>query len=421
MRIPPASPASVRFEPVGEPRASIVVLGWKSAPCLIDCLRSIKENVVGVAYEVIVALNAPTDQLLHDLAEGVGGAVVVRSEINRGFSGGCNMGVAHSKAEFVVLLNDDTEVLPGWLESLVDTADAYPGAGAVGGMVLNPDGSLQEAGAILWNDGRTAAPGGAVLPSDLSVLDTVRRVDYCGGEALLVRRATWEAVGGLSDDFYPAYYEDVDLCLKIAARGEEVLYQPAAKVCHRRGHSTETRFRGFILERSRRLFVERWSDALLLRMEDSPLDSDVVLAAINLAAQPLPEPMPVAEPSSITEPTPDHDAVPESEWLRRERSLNSEYVATLEQGLQDVETHVGRLTAANAAQETELVLRAARLDEARADIGVVRDELLRCRSHLSLVENRASYRLLDRLVRAAQRFPRLSELAARLLRAVAPR
>ena len=418
-----STPDPICFERADIPRVSIVVLGWKSAPCLIDCLRSIAENVVGVAYEVVVALNAPADSLLRGLTEGVTGAVLVTSHANRGFSGGCNMGVARSRGEYLVLLNDDTEVMPGWLEALVETADAHPNAGAVGGMVLNPDGSLQEAGALVWNDGCAAAVGGAILPSDMSVLDNIRRVDFCGGEALLVRRATWDAVGGLSEDYYPAYYEDVDLCFKIAARGEMVLFQPAAKIYHLRGHSTNRRFQDFLIDRSRRIFVERWREVLSRRTDFKPHDHEATLEAIGLAAQPHDDSHhgpggsdlgQVVESEVHPNATTGHTEAVEIEWLRRERAMRDEYTESLERAVEELGTRIEELTTSVAMKDADIATTRAQIQEILTEVGSSRDELQRTRDHLSLVENRVSYRMVNRTIAALQRYPRVFGLARKL-------
>jgi GT2 family glycosyltransferase len=405
--------STIRFEAPGEPRASIVVLGWKSAPYLLNCLRSVAANVRGVPFEVIVALNAPSADVLHELDRDVEGATLVVSLANRGFSGGCNMGAARARGDYIVLLNDDTLVEPGWLEALVETADAHPSAGAVGGTVLNEDGTLQEAGAVLWRDGRAAAIGDSFLPADMSVVNRVRRVDYCGGEALLVRRSTWEALGGLLHDYYPAYYEDADLCLRIASRGEQVLFQPAAVLRHLRGHSTGHRFKAFVIDRSRRVFVERWADVLATRTELTSLEPGVIEAAIDLAAAP---PRYLWAEDSGTGRRPPTD---DGSWFARERELCEEYVSFLEGSVDCLEEASGALRSASeekdrtlaaaraevAAATGELEQRNAELAAAARDLARQSDELRSTRQHLNLIESRFSYRVADRMARSLARRP----------------
>ena len=204
----------IRFEEVAAPRASLIVLGWRSAPCLLDCLRSIRRQVAGVAYEVVVALNEPTDELVRRIDEDVTGAVVVTSGVNRGFAGGCNMGAERATVSTSCCSMTTPSSRPGgskpWPRRPTPTRGRVPSAAR---------SSIQMAPckkpAPSCGETNAAAVGGTVLPSDRSVLEKLRHVDFCGGEALLVRRATWDAVGGLSEDYYPAYYEDADLCLRI--------------------------------------------------------------------------------------------------------------------------------------------------------------------------------------------------------------
>ena len=123
---------TIGFRPVDTPRASIIVTGWRSAPYLIDCLRSLEARIRSVPYEVIVSLNEPTPSLLGAIGRDVDGVGLLTSSVNRGFGGACNRGCAAARGDLLILLNDDAIVLDGWLESLVAAADQHEEAGAVG-------------------------------------------------------------------------------------------------------------------------------------------------------------------------------------------------------------------------------------------------------------------------------------------------
>src|SRR5262249_40036677 len=144
-----------------------------------------------------------------------------------------------------------------WLETLVETADAHPEAGAVGGKVLFPDGRLQNAGMILWRDGTTSQPWVGEPPAP-SAFDALRAVDYCGTSSLRVPAAAGAAAGGLDERFYPVYYVDVDLAMALRRMGWVVLYQPRSRIRHHQGASGDLRFRWFVTGRNRRMFVEKW-------------------------------------------------------------------------------------------------------------------------------------------------------------------
>jgi len=90
----------------------------------------------------------------------------------------------------------------------------------------------------------------------------VREVDYCSAASLLIRKSTWETVGGISEEYFPAYYEDVDLAFSIAAAGENILYQPRSVVFHDESVSTERDYRLFLLYRNRASFAGKWRERL---------------------------------------------------------------------------------------------------------------------------------------------------------------
>jgi len=246
------------------PRVSVVILAYRHAKLVHRGLAALARHRTRVDYETVVVLNGADEQVCDVVEHGVRGAVVVRSSVNLGFGGGCNRGVRASRGEYVVLLNDDTEVEDGWLDALVDTADRHPEAGAVGSRVRDPYGKLQEAGGILWRDGSIWHVGRLVSDTTTRYRH-LRRVDYCSACSLLVRRSTWDAVGGLDEDFFPGYYEDLDLCLNIAALGQTILYQPRARLMHHGGGdvgSLDLRVKAFVARRSRATFLAKWGDKL---------------------------------------------------------------------------------------------------------------------------------------------------------------
>jgi GT2 family glycosyltransferase len=389
----------VSFEASERPRVSVVILGWKSAPSLMDCLRALRLSAVNFEYEVVVALNDPPSSLLAELESNVSGAAIIKSRVNRGFGGGCNMGVEHTKADYIVLLNDDAEVEQSWLESLVRTADEHPDAGAVGAMVLNTDGSLQEAGGLVWNEGTAAVVGGSILPADPSVLDQVRRVDYCSGVSLLVRRSSWDAVGGFTDAYYPAYYEDVDLCFKIAASGQDVLYQPAARLRHARGNSTSRRYQTFVGARNRRIFSERWATELAERDSPALSDPDEVQKTIQRAATACSQDFKGERAMARTEAadllTDGSPGGTDAEWLRREVEVRAEFEQELEATIDGL---LERIEALEAHLQSSQEQHAAALEE------------------IDALKARAVFRLADRLEGLLARAPLLQQVSRRLAR-----
>jgi GT2 family glycosyltransferase len=272
----------VQFPVSAEPSVSIIVLAVGNSPHLLGCLQSVCENIRHTDYEVIVVLNGADLDLTSDVARRVEGARVIASRVNRGFAGGCNLGASAARGEYLVLLNDDALVEPGWLEPLVAACERRPRVGAVGSRLLHADGSLQEAGQVLWSDGSTTGVG-RDAPAQLHAYEWARRVDYCSGSSLLVRHSTWERLGGLDESYFPAYYEDVDLCLRIAEAGEEVWYEPTSRVRHFESRSTSAFYKTFLIERNRPRLVARWGDVLADRQQPQPDSPTAVPHAVNAA------------------------------------------------------------------------------------------------------------------------------------------
>lgn len=188
---------------------------------------------------------------------------MLRSPVNLGFAGGCNFAARYSASEYLAFLNDDAAVEPGWLGALIETADSSRQIGAVGSKILFPDGALQEAGSVIWRDARTSPIGRASL-SATPEYNVARRVDFCSANGLLVRRSSWTAIGGFDESFYPAYYEDVDLCLTLKHRlSQTVIYQPRSVIYHAEAASSEPSFRRFLFERNAAILAEKWHDELM--------------------------------------------------------------------------------------------------------------------------------------------------------------
>jgi GT2 family glycosyltransferase/glycosyltransferase involved in cell wall biosynthesis len=248
----------IQFEWTPEPLISIIVVAWREAPFLLSCLASVKETDKEAPFETILVLNEPSPRLTESVAREIAGATVLKFQSNLGFGGGVNVAAESARGRFLLLLNDDSVVERGWLGQLVNTAIRRPHAGMVGSTYLHPDGTLQEAGSILWSDGTTSAFGEDGSGANW---DFERKVDYCSGGSLLIRKELWDQLCGFDDCYYPAYFEDIDLALRADDVGWEVWYQPLSVLRHVRSGSSG-RLHGFLYERSRGQFLDRWRPKL---------------------------------------------------------------------------------------------------------------------------------------------------------------
>ena len=243
------------------------------------CLDSIAESSPSVDTEVVVVANGLGGDELAPLQQR-DDIVLVRSAVNAGFSGGNNLAARFARGRYLLLLNDDSLVEAGFIDRLLSAFERDPSIAAAGGTILSADGTLLEAGSVLWNDG-WAAHVGADLPPGSTAYHYVRYVDYTSANGLMVDRRAWDAVGGLDERYFPAYYEDVDFCLALWDLGYKVAYEPRARLRHLESQSTSASFRNFLLIRNRALLAAKWS-VLLQNFADHPerIDEAAIDAAV---------------------------------------------------------------------------------------------------------------------------------------------
>jgi GT2 family glycosyltransferase len=268
------------FRDVESPRASIILLAWKRVDLLLTCLWSLSNTIsADVDFEVIVVSNDAPESTKDVLRSQTVGVRLVEAQVNLGFAGGCNLGASVARGQYLILLNDDCTVAHGWLEWLISTAEANPRAGAVGSLILFPDGRIQEAGAVIWADGSTIHVGRETAGDSLD-WRFVRRVDYSSACSLLVTRRAWEDVGGFDTEYYPAYYEDVDFCLALRKLGYQVLLEPRSRVWHHEASSSGEFFTPFLLKRNQCRLQQKWADTLQLQEPAGPTEPSALARAI---------------------------------------------------------------------------------------------------------------------------------------------
>src|SRR5262249_49150232 len=155
----------------------------------------------------------------------------IRNSENRNFLLAVNQAALEARGRYLLLLNNDAQLLPGSLRAALDTIESEPGIGAVGGRLILFDGSLQEAGSIIWRDGSCLGYGRGDNPFASSYMFR-RDVDYCSGAFLLTPLELWKKLGGFDEAFVPAYYEETDYCVRLWEHGFRVVYEPAAVLMH---------------------------------------------------------------------------------------------------------------------------------------------------------------------------------------------
>ena len=269
--IEPVIPRPIKgldFPAFHQPRVSIIIPAWNKFAYTYRCLMSILENTAGTPYEVILVDNDSTDETKM-ISEKVRNITLVRNESNLGFLRASNIGAGHARGEYLLFLNNDTEVKEGWLKAMVGLTDADQTIGAVGPKLISPDGLLQEAGAIIWDEGSVTRYGEGEDP-DSPQFCYKRDVNYCSGACLLVRKRLFDDLGGFDEVYSPAYYEDADMCLGVKRLGYRVVYQPEAKVLHHE-YGSGTRERAKHLYLSHRFkFMKKWAPVLKKHLQSTP-------------------------------------------------------------------------------------------------------------------------------------------------------
>jgi hypothetical protein len=146
---------------------------------------------------------------------------------------------ADVRGRYIVFLNNDTEPTAQWLDELLFVFENFDGVGLAGSKLIYPDGTLQEAGGIVWETGDPSNYGRRGNPSDPRYSYT-RICDYLSGAAIMVPADLWRQLGGFSMEFAPAYFEDTDLAFKVRNAGKKVVFAPRSLVIHYEGLSNGT-------------------------------------------------------------------------------------------------------------------------------------------------------------------------------------
>ena len=248
---------SVRYEVRGDPMVSILIPTKDKCLLLRQCINSIAKKTDYTNYEIVVLDNDSRDPETLKYFQQISDWVrVLRCPGRFNFSAINNRGAAEARGEFLLFLNNDTEVIqPDWMRALIEQAQR-PEVGAVGAKLLFSDGRIQHAGIVLGIDG-TTGHAFRLLPCDVprrpQLANVIRNCSAVTAACMMMRRSLFDEVGAF-DEALPLDFNDVDLCLRLRLRGYLIVYTPLALLYH---HESATRGR-FHIQECQELFLRRW-------------------------------------------------------------------------------------------------------------------------------------------------------------------
>ncbi|MEO8690326.1 MAG: glycosyltransferase family 2 protein [Solirubrobacteraceae bacterium] len=372
------------------PDVSIMALATRDPALIRACLDSIRATQGDLDVEVIVVLGQPSEEVRDDVAR-TEGVRVIDSDVNTGTAAAWNLAFDLARGPFVFGLHEDTELRPGCLQRLRETAEREPRAGALGTRVLNPDGSLQHLGAVIWGTGDLTALGEHNAPQ-LAAADSAFPVGVTAASAMFVRRSAWEAVGGFDERFFPFTYVDADFSIGLRAHGYDVVADPVAVTTHRRGASqaegggalATLRFRDWVYGRHRERLLAKWADAVT-DLPTRPEGVARMAATAEMVAEALPPRVDGARdgaPRATRLLTGGEDADPPAEGPLaegvRRRLMDAEHEVLAEFAAAQV--------AEREAREADVASLWSAYEETQASAGALGAELAEVRARLERVE-----------------------------------
>ncbi|MCF7954336.1 MAG: glycosyltransferase family 2 protein [Phycisphaerae bacterium] len=230
-------------------KLSIIIVSWNVSDDLQACLSSLRDNPPSAAFEQILVDNNSSDATVETVKKNFPEVKIIENSENKGFATANNQGIGIATGQYVLLLNPDTIVHPGALDTLIEFLDKNPDAGACGPKLINDDGTIQASvrrfptyRGVLYSHtvcrllGLFRTPYRKWMMKDFRY-DKQTDVDQLMGAALMVRRSAIEKAGLLDSDFF-MYFEEVDWCYRIKQAGWRLVFLPDAEITHLGGRSS---------------------------------------------------------------------------------------------------------------------------------------------------------------------------------------
>ena len=253
--------SQLQFPTVEYPEISIILILYNRAELTLSCLTSLLRNSFQ-SFELILVDNNSTDAT-RQLLKQINGAKIIFNKQNLHYLLACKQASKIAQGNYLLFLNNDTQILGDSISSAFNTINSSKDIGAVGGKLILPDGTLQEAGSIIWQDGSCLGYGRGDSPNAPQYLFQ-RSVDYCSGAFLLTPRDLFLQLGGFDEDYQPAYYEETDYCIRLQKIGKKIIYDPNVNILHYEfassSHTGSSDHAIALMEKNQKLLQEKHKD-----------------------------------------------------------------------------------------------------------------------------------------------------------------
>ncbi len=241
--------------------ASIIVPTRDRLEQLRRCVDSIRRKTSYSNYEIIIVDNQSVEKSTREYLDSLGDdprISVIRHDAEFNFSVINNLAADRARGDYLVFLNNDTEMIEaGWLEAMLELMQ-IPGVAVVGAKLLYPDDTVQHAGVVLWHCGAAGHLHSRLPRAEhgyFGMADSIRNCSAVSGACMMVEKGIFQKLGGF-DVSYAVSYQDVDFCLRVQEAGHRVVFTPFALLYHHESASTGRR----AAEREERIFTEKWAE-----------------------------------------------------------------------------------------------------------------------------------------------------------------
>ncbi len=244
---------------------SIIVSTYNNFDYLYNCIDSILKSNSKICYEIIIADDSDDINHIEKIQNNILGIKHIKNKGAKGFILNNNNAAKYASGDFFLFLNDDTYVFFNWLDTLYKLIKNDKNIGLVGSKFINSDGTLQEAGGIIWNNASGWNYGIGDNPKK-SKYNYIKEVDYISGASIMIRSELWNELEGFSEEYAPAYFEDADLAFRVRKAGYKVIYQPKSVLVHFGSKSYENKDKSeskrILMKNNQIKFIKKWKKEL---------------------------------------------------------------------------------------------------------------------------------------------------------------